>query len=136
MDDLFDPELEVDEISMVVAMMAVTGAVIQGWEESPYGGKYGGRWDAKRLRWVDRQGPHRYFVGTAHPERALELFKRRPSFRESVATHAYRFAEDQRDAGYLHDALSARPCDGDGSPAGTEGKAWPPSNITIQGVEL
>jgi len=126
MSDLFHDDVLDDFIAELFGVMAVAGAPIRGWPEADV--SFGGRWNG--TRWVNRRGPHQFMVLTKRPARARRLLAS-SSFRETIARQAYIHATDKRDAGYLHDCISAKRCNGYDSPVGTEGKCWPIGNVML-----
>jgi protein gp37 len=97
MSDLFHEDVPDAFIAEVFGVMAVCGAREPG--EPERSGQFGGKYSSERL-WYDLKGPHTFQVLTKRPRRALQLLTSR-RFRSDVASAAYRWAHNQRDAGYL-----------------------------------
>jgi protein gp37 len=124
MSDLFHEALDAAAIAEVFGVMAVCGATSA--MDGAMGGQFGGKYKTGH-GWLNWKGPHTFQVLTKRPKRMLELLSSR-QFREEIARAAYRRAMDQRDAGYLHDCISAR--DQYHAP-GRAGRMWPLSNVWL-----
>ena len=126
MSDLFHEAVSDDFIAQVYGVMAVAGA---GFRDSfPPNQSFGGVWRDSKM--VNRHGPHVFQVLTKRPACSYSLLTS-ARFRNTVASAVYKWAHDRRDAGYLSDAIGTRQCNGYDSPVGTEGTAWPLSNVHL-----
>lgn len=123
MSDLFHDRVPENFITEIFGLMAVAGAGDRVYPDDDR--RFGKRWTGKA--WVGGNGPHTFQVLTKRPERMRNLLNK-SSFREAVASAAYRWAHNQRDAGYLADCISARE---NPVAAGRAGRSWPLSNVWL-----
>lgn len=112
-------------IAEVFGVVAVCGAREHG---EPYSqGQFGAKWDKQRGRWYDWKGPHTFQVLTKRPARMMRLLTS-SRFRELIAAAAYKWAADQRDAGYLAHQIGERREYGR---CYEPGRMWPLSNVWL-----
>jgi len=124
MSDLFHESIPEKFIAEVFGVMAVCGAREPGDPER--GGQFGGKYSKKR-GWHNLKGPHTFQVLTKRPERMHSLLTS-SRFREAVASAAYRWAHNQRDAGYLAHQIGQRE---EYARCYPPGRMWPLSNVWL-----
>jgi protein gp37 len=122
--DLFHEAVPDAFIAEVFGVMAVCGAREPGAPERS--GQFGGKYSPERL-WYDLKGPHTFQVLTKRPRRALHLLTSR-RFRADVASAAYRWAHNQRDAGYLAHQIGEK---AEYERCYDPGRMWPLSNVWL-----
>lgn len=121
MSDLFHEGVPDDFVAKVFAVMAVAGASDPGEPARPFAQ----RWTGKTF--VGGYGPHIFQVLTKRPARALALLTSE-RFRGIVGRHAYDFARDRTDAGYLQHQIDVRE---EWGRCYEPGRMWPLSNVWL-----
>lgn len=125
MSDLFHEAIPDKFIAEVFGVMAVCGAQDPTYHNDD--GKFGRRWSQTRKHFYGGKGPHTFQVLTKRPERMQALLTS-PAFRTLIASAAYRWAHNQRDAGYLAHQIDSKTEYGRCYPPG---RMWPLSNVWL-----
>lgn len=121
MGDLFHETVPDNFIAEVFGVMAVAGA----GDDDPGNKPFGGIWRDNIL--IHRYGPHTFQILTKREKRMRSMLLDR-GFREKVASAAYRWAHNRRDAGYLADCISWKHSN---AAPGRAGRSWPLSNVDL-----